>query len=74
MDLLLTVLDHNPRNTSATGRTGDAMTNSATNHQLNDFVTWINTYCATHHRADVIPLVNKRPFRLTTRQFRRTLA
>ncbi len=23
--------------------------------QLNDFVTWINAYCATHHRADVIP-------------------
>ncbi|ASR39967.1 hypothetical protein BAY61_32310 (plasmid) [Prauserella marina] len=73
-DLLFAVLPHNPRNSTATGRRNHAMTTSATNHQLNDFVQWVNQYCATHGRADGIPAVNGEPWRLSIRQFRRTLA
>ncbi len=35
---------------------------------------WINDYCTGNNRADGIPPVDGRPWRLTTRQFRRTLA
>jgi integrase len=45
-----------------------------TNRDLADFVTWINTYCAAHGRDDAVPDVNGRAWKLTTRQFRRTLA
>lgn len=56
-------------------RTGNAaLTVKATNKQLNRLVTWVSDYCAARGRADNIPLVNGRPWRLTTRQFRRTLA
>lgn len=47
---------------------------STTNNHLNDLVGWINDYCRAHARIDGIPNVNTRPWRLTTRQFRRTLA
>lgn len=45
-----------------------------TNRQLAAFVTWINTYCTARGRPDLVPDVGWRCFRLTTRQFRRTLA
>lgn len=57
------------------GRGGnEAMTLAGTNRQLNRFVAWVNDYCAARDRQDGIPDVNGRPWRLTTRQFRRTLA
>ena len=49
-------------------------TSNSTNRDLAAFVNWINTYCAQHHRDDTIPDVNGQPWRLLTRQFRRTLA
>lgn len=51
-----------------------AMTVAGTNRQLNRFVTWVNDYCAARGRDDGIPDVEGRPWRVTTRQFRRTLA
>ena len=42
--------------------------------QLNAFVIWVNDRCRELGRNDVIPTVNGRPWRLTSRQFRRTLA
>jgi hypothetical protein len=51
-----------------------ALTSGWTVTHLNAFVTWINHYCAEHDRKDSIPLVNGRPWKLTTPQFRRTLA
>lgn len=60
---------------SPSGRTGTAtLTLAATNRQLNRFITWINNYCAARSRIDAIPLIDGRPWLLTTRQFRRTLA
>jgi integrase len=53
---------------------GRSLTSSATSQALNRFVKWINAYCADRERADVIPDVDGKPFHLTTRQFRRTLA
>lgn len=47
---------------------------STTNNHLNNLIAWIEDYCRTHARIDGIPHVNTRPWRLTTRQFRRTLA
>ena len=48
--------------------------NSTTNRQLNELASWISRYCQARDRSDGIPLVRGQPFRLTTRQFRRTLA
>jgi hypothetical protein len=45
-----------------------------TSRQLNELAAWITGYCREHGRADIIPAVNGHPFRLQTRQFRRTLA
>ena len=57
------------------GRGGNhALTLAATNQQLARFTTWVNTYCIQQDRTDCIPDVNGRPWRLSTRQFRRTLA
>lgn len=57
------------------GRRGNtAMTTAGTNRQLNRFVSWVDAYCRDHGRADTIPAVNGRPWKLSTRQFRRTLA
>jgi hypothetical protein len=55
-------------------RTNEVQTTKCTNKQLLDFVAWINTYCAEHNRTDGIPAVNGRPWPLSSRQFRRTLA
>jgi hypothetical protein len=51
-----------------------SMTNGRTNKNLNEFVDWINTYCDADNRADSIPLVRRQRWRLSTSQFRRTLA
>jgi hypothetical protein len=51
-----------------------ALTYASTNRQLNELIRWINDYCAARGRADGIPMVGKRPWILSTRQFRRTLA
>ncbi|PPJ25647.1 hypothetical protein C5F51_22745 [Nocardia nova] len=51
-----------------------ALSSIATNTQINNLVDWINEYCASRGRLDSIPLVNQRRWRLTTPQFRRTLA
>ncbi|UOQ60657.1 hypothetical protein MUN76_01335 [Leucobacter rhizosphaerae] len=57
------------------GRGGNhALTLPATNQQLAHFVTWINEYCKRHDRPDPIPQFNGRTWKLSTRQFRRTLA
>ncbi|MEV0888564.1 hypothetical protein AB0J03_32750 [Streptomyces microflavus] len=45
-----------------------------TNKHLAAFVSWTNDYAAARARHDVVPDVGGHPFRLTTRQFRRTLA
>ncbi|MFJ3797666.1 hypothetical protein ACIPSJ_15380 [Streptomyces sp. NPDC090088] len=55
-------------------RTTEAKTTKATNNDLNLMVTWINDYCRQHGRTDHIPDVSRRPWRLSTAQFRRTLA
>lgn len=41
---------------------------------LNAFISWVNRYCGERSRDDGIPNVNGKPWRLTTPQFRRTLA
>ncbi|MCU6478998.1 hypothetical protein [Arthrobacter sp. A2-55] len=51
-----------------------AMTLAGTNVQINRFVLWVTNYCAAHERIDGIPDVDGKPWRLSTRQFRRTLA
>lgn len=57
------------------GRSGNgALTVSGTILALNRFVEWVAKYCAVFSRADGIPDHDGRPWNLTTRQFRRTLA
>jgi hypothetical protein len=57
------------------GRSGNsALTGAGTNRQLNRFTRWVNDYCAATGRSDAIPDVDGRPWHITTRQFRRTLA
>ena len=51
-----------------------AIGSNDTNLRLGQFVAWVNDYCARHRRPDPVPDVQGRPFRLGTRQFRRTLA
>ncbi|MEV7380698.1 hypothetical protein [Streptomyces lydicus] len=41
---------------------------------LNLLIAWINDYCRRRGRTDHVPDVSKRPWRLSTAQFRRTLA
>ena len=60
---------------AASGRgENDAMTLAGTNLQINRFVSWVANYCAAQGRVDGIPDVDGKPWRLSTRQFRRTLA
>jgi hypothetical protein len=72
-DILFTRLPHG-YGTRHRVRGAHAMVNSTTNENLNHFVAWVNAYCAKHDRADGIPAVNGRMFRLMTSHFRRTLA
>lgn len=59
-----------PTRSSATSVLGGAATRKA----LESFVQWINCYCSQHDLSEGIPDVDGRPWRFTTRQFRRTLA
>ncbi|WP_216912972.1 hypothetical protein [Nocardia noduli] len=52
----------------------EALTSKATNEDIAGFIAWINTYCATCGLPDTVPDIDGRPARVTTRQFRRTLA
>ena len=51
-----------------------ALNIARTNQLLNDFITWINAYCADHDRTDSIAQIEGAAWTLSTRQFRRTLA
>ncbi len=51
-----------------------AKSTQQTNDDLAAFTDWVNTFCQQHGRPDGIPLVNGRRWRLSTSQFRRTLA
>jgi integrase len=54
--------------------TNQVLTVSATNEDIAGLITWINDYCARHDQPDRVPDVADRPARVTTGQFRRTLA
>ncbi|MFE6155517.1 hypothetical protein [Streptomyces sp. NPDC057889] len=51
-----------------------AKTTTATNVDLIAFGRWVNDYCRRTGRGDGVPLVNRQEWKITTRQFRRTLA
>ncbi|WP_158892727.1 hypothetical protein [Amycolatopsis anabasis] len=76
VNLLFTPLSQapGPGGKKATDDTSSALGYGSTNAHLNEFITWINNHCATHGRSDSIPLVNNHVWKLSTRQFRRTLA
>ncbi len=74
VDLLFARLAHGPGNRRTDVNVSDALTSQGTNKQLNWFVDWINDYCDTHGRSDRVPLVNKRPWTLSTSQFRRIVS
>jgi hypothetical protein len=69
--LLFTGLPHPPGRKKTSGR---ALSSWTTSTQLNEFRDWINDYCVRHDRADIIPHVNGRPWKLSTSQFRRSVA
>ncbi|MDH6709893.1 integrase [Kitasatospora sp. MAA19] len=70
---LFALLPSSPGYVLQRGR-NEARTTSTTNHDLSEFRDWINTYCRGTGRDDGIPPVNGREWRVTTSQFRRTLA
>lgn len=51
-----------------------AKSTQQTNNDLAAFTDWVNAFCQQHGRRDGIPLVNGQRWRLSTSQFRRTLA
>jgi len=55
-------------------RASTVRTTSTTNRDLAAFARWINDYCIARGRADSISHVHGQEWRLSTRQFRRTLA
>lgn len=62
-------------NAGSAGRGGnDAMTLAGTNRQINRFITWVNDYCVARSREDNIPHIDGSQWKLSTGQFRRTLA
>jgi hypothetical protein len=73
-ELLFARLPHGPGNGPATKARNTVLVSSTTNKQLNEFIDWINAYCAERQRDDAVPTVNDRPWRLKSSQFRRTLA
>jgi hypothetical protein len=75
-ELLFEALPHQPgrRNCPTFVPTNIALSHGSTSAQLNELVGWINRYCAAHHRTDGIPKVDDRDWKLSTSQFRRTLA
>jgi AraC-like DNA-binding protein len=72
--MLFAQLQHGPGSGPASRSASTVILSRTTNIQLNEFARWINNYCHQRNRQDLIPLVNGQPFRLTTRQFRRSLA
>lgn len=72
--MLFAQLQHGPGSGVASRSASTVILSRTTNIQLNEFARWINNYCHQRNRQDLIPLVNGQPFRLTTRQFRRSLA
>ncbi|MCX4776821.1 hypothetical protein [Streptomyces sp. NBC_01264] len=58
----------------AQGGRNEARTTSATNADLTAFTKWINGYCQKTGSDDTISLVNGQDWKVTTSQFRRTLA
>lgn len=74
VDLLFTRIPGSGADSGTRPADSAALTGSATNRQLNDFITWVNDFCAERRFAEQIPTVEDVPWRLTTRQFRRTLA
>jgi integrase len=75
-ELLFQALPHQPgqHNSPTFTPTNIALSHGATSTQLNELIGWINRYCTAHHRSDGIPKVNNRDWKLSTSQFRRTLA
>ncbi len=51
-----------------------AKSTQQTNDDLAAFTDWVNTFCQQHGRPDGIPPVNGQRWKLSTSQFRRTLA
>ncbi|AXB45274.1 hypothetical protein A4R43_24540 [Amycolatopsis albispora] len=72
--LLFSHLAHSNAAGSSKTSADQAQSTGVTNAQLGELVRWINDYCARHGRTDSIPLINGQRWRLSTRQFRRTLA
>lgn len=66
--LLFHSLSHHP-----SPRPG-AMTSRSSIDLINGVITWVDAYCRHHGFEAPIPDVNGRPWKLTARQFRRTLA
>ena len=73
-DLLFAVLPYGHAAGPASRSASPAIGTSATNRQINELAAWISDYCRARDRGDGIPPVNGQPFRVLTRQFRRTLA
>lgn len=73
-DWLFAVLRNGYAASAPARSTATTLTGAGTLFQLNDFLSWINAYCAELGRPDAIPQVNGKAWRLNTRQFRRTLA
>lgn len=63
-----------PGRGSGARNSNEVLTVAGTNLALNRFRDWVNGYCHAHNREDGIPNHDGQPWRLTTRQFRRTLA
>lgn len=58
----------------AQGEKNEARTTSATVADMIAFKKWINDYCHQTGRDETVPLVNGQDWKITTSQFRRTLA
>lgn len=58
----------------ARSRTHEALANRGTNGHLALMIQWINSYAAAYGRADSVPNIRGERWKLTTGQFRRTLA
>ena len=54
--------------------TAEVFTTAQTNEHLNEFARWVDQYCSARDLQGGIPAIAGRHFRLSTRQFRRTLA
>lgn len=71
-EFLFACTNHGPQPRTQTP--GRALSTLQTNAYLNEFTAWIKRHCADHDRFDAVPEVHGQPWRLSTRQFRRTLA